>query len=72
MSTDAGNPLTPSQLLPLIIMTSPDTHIKTQELLLRNGHFGADSSQVILLMQEEVPALADSEAHIAMSPEDSR
>ena len=53
-------------------MTSPDTHIKTQELLLRNGHFGADSSQVILLMQEEVPALADSEAHIAMSPEDSR
>jgi UDP-sugar pyrophosphorylase len=53
-------------------MTSPDTHVKTQELLSRNGHFGADSSQIILLMQEQVPALADSEAHIALSSEDSR
>jgi len=60
------------QLLPLIIMTSPDTHVKTLDLLARNAHFGADPAQITVIMQHEVPALADMEAHMILNPSDSK
>ena len=62
----------PDQALPLVIMTSADTHLKTEDLLARNGHFGAKSSQIILVKQEQVPALADSEAHFVLQEEGSQ
>jgi len=60
------------QLLPLIIMTSPDTHVKTLDLLARNAHFGADPAQITVIMQHEVPALSDMEAHMILNPSDSK
>ena len=46
--------MAPGQTLPLIIMTSADTHVKTQDLLSRSANFGADPSQITLLKQEQV------------------
>ena len=40
--------------LPLAIMTSGDTHARTQELLEKNHFFGMQPTQVTLLQQEEV------------------
>jgi len=59
----------PDQALPLIIMTSADTHLKTEDLLARNGYFGAKKSQIVLLKQEQVPALADVEGHFVLQEE---
>lgn len=54
-----------SKRIPLIIMTSDDTHEPTVELLSQNDYFGLSREQVYLLKQELVPALADNEARIA-------
>lgn len=51
--------------LPLAIMTSGDTHEKTEELLKANGNFGLSPSQLTLMKQELVPALMDVECRIA-------
>ena len=40
--------------LPFAIMTSEDTHNKTEIFLKDNQYFGAESSQVTLIKQEKV------------------
>lgn len=40
--------------VPLAIMTSDDTHARTQQLLEQHGHFGAQPSQIHLIKQEKV------------------
>ena len=40
--------------LQLAIMTSDDTHARTEALLRAHGHFGADPSQIHLIKQEKV------------------
>ena len=52
--------------LPLAIMTSDDTHDRTVSLLKEHGYFGMDEDQVILMKQEKVACLADSDAALAM------
>ena len=41
-------------VLPLAIMTSDDTHNRTQKLLEEHDYFGMQSHQVTLLKQEKV------------------
>jgi hypothetical protein len=55
----------------LVIMTSQDTHLKTQELITRNAHFGAHPDQIKVVVQDQVPALLDAQAHIALHPQDA-
>jgi UDP-sugar pyrophosphorylase len=43
-----------SAQLPLAIMTSGDTHARTEALLQDNAYFGMQPSQVTLLKQEKV------------------
>jgi UDP-sugar pyrophosphorylase len=52
--------------IPLIIMTSQDTHERTVATLERENFFGLSRAQVTLLRQELVPALSDLEAHLAL------
>eukprot|EP01024_Parvocaulis_polyphysoides_P033643 TRINITY_DN2987_c0_g4_i1.p1 TRINITY_DN2987_c0_g4~~TRINITY_DN2987_c0_g4_i1.p1 ORF type:complete len:397 (+),score=64.00 TRINITY_DN2987_c0_g4_i1:93-1283(+) len=56
--------------LPLAIMTSDDTHKKTINLLESNDYFGLDKAQVSFIKQEKVACLSDSEAHLALNPDD--
>ena len=37
--------------IPLVIMTSDDTHLRTQQLVENNAFFGMDTSQITLLKQ---------------------
>jgi len=55
--------------LPLAVMVSDDTVAGIQRLLDENGYFGLEPSQVTLLKQEKVAALADSEARLALKGE---
>lgn len=57
-------------LIPLVIMTSDDTHRRTQELLESNAYFGMKSDQVHLLKQEKVACLQDNDARVALDPSD--
>ncbi|PSS00115.1 UDP-sugar pyrophosphorylase [Actinidia chinensis var. chinensis] len=52
--------------IPLVIMTSDDTHSRTLELLESNAYFGMLPSQVKLLKQEKVACLDDNDARLAM------
>ena len=52
--------------IPLAIMTSGDTHERTEALLADNAQFGMAPGQVVLVKQELVPALVDNDAHIAV------
>lgn len=52
--------------IPLVIMTSLDTHEGTLATLAANNSFSLESSQVTILCQELVPALSDIEAHLAL------
>jgi len=52
--------------IPLVIMTSDDTDEKTKELLKNNKNFGMEEDQIIILKQEKVPAMIDSDAHFAL------
>ncbi|GFZ09833.1 UDP-sugar pyrophosphorylase [Actinidia rufa] len=54
--------------IPLVIMTSDDTHSCTLELLESNAYFGMLPSQVKLLKQEKVACLDDNDARLAMDP----
>ncbi|OII74059.1 uncharacterized protein cubi_02861 [Cryptosporidium ubiquitum] len=56
--------------IPLIIMTSDDTDTMTRKFLEENDHFGLRGDQVYIVKQLKVPALIDSEAKIALDPED--
>ena len=56
--------------LPLAIMTSDDTHAKTEQLLLANDFFGMKKSDVTLMKQGKVAAISSNEGTIAQSPAD--
>ncbi|KAL4857633.1 UDP-sugar pyrophosphorylase 1 [Chlorella vulgaris] len=52
--------------LPLAIMTSDDTHVRTEALLKDNDYWGASADQVTLIKQEKVACLSDNDAHLAL------
>eukprot|EP00756_Hemistasia_phaeocysticola_P018430 Hpha_TRINITY_DN15593_c5_g7::TRINITY_DN15593_c5_g7_i1::g.104862::m.104862/K12447/USP; UDP-sugar pyrophosphorylase len=54
--------------IPLAIMTSDDTHKQTEDLLAREGNFGLEEGQVVLIKQGKVPALKDGAATFAVDP----
>ncbi|KAI7754514.1 hypothetical protein M8C21_023896 [Ambrosia artemisiifolia] len=54
--------------VPLVIMTSDDTHERTLQLLESNDYFGMKPTQVKLLKQEKVACLADNDARLALDP----
>ncbi|KAL4576990.1 hypothetical protein LXL04_013091 [Taraxacum kok-saghyz] len=54
--------------VPLVIMTSDDTHGHTLQLLESNSYFGMKPTQVKLLKQEKVACLADNDAKLALDP----
>eukprot|EP01065_Artemidia_motanka_P006675 TRINITY_DN13271_c0_g1_i1.p1 TRINITY_DN13271_c0_g1~~TRINITY_DN13271_c0_g1_i1.p1 ORF type:complete len:616 (+),score=230.69 TRINITY_DN13271_c0_g1_i1:51-1850(+) len=56
--------------LPLVLMTSDDTHGRTVEVLKAMDNFGLAQGQVTLVKQGKVPALSDSKASFAVSPAD--
>ncbi|KMZ73959.1 UDP-glucose pyrophosphorylase [Zostera marina] len=56
--------------IPLVIMTSDDTHAATLDLLRSNSYFGMESTQVKLLKQEKVACLADNDARLALDTKD--
>ncbi|CAI5524766.1 unnamed protein product, partial [Closterium sp. Naga37s-1] len=69
----ASNGLTPDEpprRIPLAIMTSDDTHARTQALLSTHGYFGMHPAQLTLLKQEKVACVADNDAHLALDPRD--
>ncbi|XP_073021142.1 UDP-sugar pyrophosphorylase-like isoform X2 [Primulina eburnea] len=55
--------------IPLVIMTSDDTHMRTLKLLESNAYFGMKSTQIRLLKQEKVACLDDNDAKLAMDPQ---
>ncbi|KAF5206725.1 Shikimate dehydrogenase (NADP(+)) [Thalictrum thalictroides] len=58
-----------SQMIPLVIMTSDDTHECTLKLLQLNAYFfGMMPSQVKLLKQEKVACLENNDARLAVDP----
>lgn len=50
--------------IPLVVMTSADTHDKTLDFFSKNKNFGL--KDVSFIKQDKVPALADAEARIAI------
>lgn len=54
--------------IPLVIMTSDDTHARTVQLLESNSYFGMEPTQVKLLKQEKVACLDDNDARLAVDP----
>eukprot|EP00927_Polykrikos_kofoidii_P077317 TRINITY_DN7426_c0_g1_i2.p1 TRINITY_DN7426_c0_g1~~TRINITY_DN7426_c0_g1_i2.p1 ORF type:complete len:1955 (+),score=443.63 TRINITY_DN7426_c0_g1_i2:345-5867(+) len=56
--------------IPLVIMTSGDTHERTMELLESRSYFGLKAEQVHVVMQEKVPCLSDGNATLAKDPKD--
>lgn len=56
--------------LPLAIMTSDDTHERTEKLLRSNDYFGLNPSQVHLIKQVKVPAMLCNEARFAVEDDD--
>lgn len=52
--------------VPFCIMVSDDTHDRTIKLLEDNGYFGLEKDQVDIVKQENVPALIDNDANIAI------
>jgi UDP-sugar pyrophosphorylase len=59
-----------STTLPLAIMVSDDTELKTIHFLEQNDYFGLKKEQLTIMKQEKVPALLDNDAHIALDPDD--
>ena len=56
-----------SFFIPLAIMVSDDTHDRTLHLLEKNNYFGLERNHVDLVKQENVPALLDNAAKIALT-----
>ncbi|MFA7344068.1 MAG: UTP--glucose-1-phosphate uridylyltransferase [Terrimicrobiaceae bacterium] len=52
--------------IPLVIMTSMETDAGTVATLAANKNFGLESDQITILRQELVPALADTDARLAL------
>ncbi|XP_073144290.1 UDP-sugar pyrophosphorylase-like [Henckelia pumila] len=55
--------------IPLAIMTSDDTHLRTVKLLESNSYFGMKPAQIKLLKQEKVACLDDNDARLAVDPQ---
>ena len=53
-------------VVPIVIMTSDDTHVKTLALLTNAGYFGAAPGQITLVKQEKVAAMVDNDARFAL------
>lgn len=53
--------------IPLIIMTSADTHNKTTALLEQKDFFGLNKQQIHILKQDLVPAIASPDGKLALS-----
>ena len=53
----------------LAIMTSDDTHQRTEELLEEHNYFGLMEDRVTLLKQDKVPCFSDSTGKLALSGE---
>ncbi|KAL3695224.1 hypothetical protein R1sor_009300 [Riccia sorocarpa] len=62
---DQGEDVKP---IPLVIMTSDDTHEKTIELLKKNNNFGMLPDQIVLLKQEKVACISDNNGSLALDP----
>ena len=54
-------------VVPFGIMVSDDTHDRTVALLEANNFFGMKRTQVDLMKQENVPALIDNSAKLAIN-----
>ena len=52
--------------VPLCIMVSDDTHDRTLHLLEKHNYFGLDKTHIDIVKQENVPALLDNDAKIAI------
>lgn len=52
--------------IPLAIMTSDDTHERTQQLLEAHHNFGMDTSALTLIKQDKVACFIDNEARFAL------
>jgi UDP-sugar pyrophosphorylase len=52
-------------------MTSEDTDSGTRSLLTEHKYFGMVAEQIVVLMQEKVPALKNSKAHFELTGKDS-
>jgi UDP-sugar pyrophosphorylase len=57
-------------VIPLVIMTSDDTHGRTLNLLKINQNFGMAQGQITLIKQEKVPSLMNAACHIALDKQD--
>uniref|UniRef100_A0A383VCY8 UTP-monosaccharide-1-phosphate uridylyltransferase n=1 Tax=Tetradesmus obliquus TaxID=3088 RepID=A0A383VCY8_TETOB len=68
---DASGAAAEGRRLPLAIMTSDDTHGRTEALLKKHSNFGMEEGQVVLIKQEKVPCLIDNDAHLALDPSDA-
>ena len=55
--------------VPLMIMTSDDTHIATVALLERGSYFGLSPSQIHVVKQEKVASVFDNQARMATTPD---
>jgi len=53
--------------VPFAIMVSDDTHDRTVALLEKNDYFGLNKHQIDIIKQENVPALIDNSAKLAVS-----
>lgn len=58
--------------IPLLIMTSGDTHEKTLDLLEKNNNYGMEKDQIIIVKQEKVPAIVDNDAHFSLQNVDGK
>jgi len=57
--------------VPLVIMTSEDTHEKTVALLEASDYFGMPKEQVHFISQSNVPAIEDNAAKFALEKKDA-
>lgn len=57
--------------VPLAIMTSDDTHAQTVKLLEEHKNFGMEDGQILLIKQEKVPAMVNSQALFALEDDDA-
>lgn len=57
-------------IVPMAIMTSADTHVKTLELLRTHSNFGMVEEQITLIKQELVPALTNLDCHFGQDESD--
>lgn len=53
-------------MIPLAIMTSDETHEKTEKLLEQNNFFGMQRSQITLMKQQKVPTMSNSDGHFVL------